>query len=126
MPYGGDAHGLAVVDHLVDHPVRADPQGPEPAKPAPELVTGFRISFQHAERVRDRLADHPVQLENLGLGTTGKDDARHQAYRAFCCVASSITKVAAPSSTSAMFAYRLSTATCGRPFSTSRSGRRIT
>lgn len=74
MPDGGDSHRIAVVGQLVDHPIRADPQRSQPAKPASKRVTGFRFSFEQAEGVHDGFGDRPIQLDDIGLGTTREDD----------------------------------------------------
>ncbi len=79
MADGGDAHRGAVVDHLVEHPVRAHSQRPDSPQTPVQIVTSFGVSFEHTEGVNDAVGERPLEVEEFLTSASGENDARHRS-----------------------------------------------
>ena len=72
-----DANRLSPVGYLVDDPVGADAERPQPLKSTVKGVARMRIALKQPKRVLDRVDQRPIELEQFTSGAPRQDDAGH-------------------------------------------------
>ncbi len=77
MPDSEHTDDPLVLVELVDDPVGADANRPQPTEPTPERMTRFGFPFEEAEGHDDGVGQRPVEVEHLSASPPDELDPAH-------------------------------------------------
>src|SRR5438093_7870189 len=81
VPHREDANRLPALDQLIDDPIRAHAERPQPAEQPAKPVGCLRLALEEAERLVYRVRQMPLEGKDLPTGPPCKDNLRQLRAR---------------------------------------------